>query len=64
MYGNGVKIGKVLTVAPHRLILLVLIVGLNACSVVVAGSTQPGTVAHHTVTSLHLISEATPSGSA
>ncbi len=61
---NGVRIVKVLTVVPHRLILQVLPVGLTACTVGVAGSALPGYVARHAVTATYLTAVPTASGSA
>ena len=64
MYGNGVRIGMANTVVLLRPILLVLIVVLTACSVEVAGTSVPDSVARHTVTSSRLTTTATSLGSA
>ena len=61
---NGVRIGKVLTVVPHRLILQVLPVGLTACAVVVTGAALPGTVARQIVAAARLATVTSTSGSA
>ena len=54
MYGSGVMIGMANIAVLHRPILLVLPVGLTACSVVVAGASLPGAVARHTVAASRL----------
>ena len=64
MCGNGVMIGKVITVVLLRPILLVLPVGLTACAVEVAGSTMPGSVARLTVAAARLTAVTAISGSA
>ena len=45
MYGNGVRTGKEVIAAVHRLIQKVQAVGLYACFAVAAGSSSPGPVA-------------------
>ena len=62
--GSGVKIGKVFTVVSHRLILQVLIVGLAACTVEVAGATLQASVARHAVTATRLTAVTAALGSA
>ena len=64
MCGSGVKIGMATTVVLLRPILQVLIVGLAACTVVVAGTSMPGTVARRAVTAARLTAAATALGSA
>ena len=64
MYWSGVRIGMTTTVALLRPILQVLIVGLTACAVEVAGSTMPGAVARLTVAATRLAAVASTLGSA
>ena len=64
MYWSGVRIGMTTTVALLRPILQVLIVGLTACAVEVAGAALPGTVARHAVASTRLAAASAASGSA
>ena len=63
MYGNGVRIGMANTVFILKPILLVLPVGLTACTVEVAGTTLPGAVARHTVSTARLATVASTLGS-
>ena len=64
MCGSGVKIGMATTVVLLRPILLVLTVGLTACTVEVAGAALPGTVACHAVAAARLSTAAATLGSA
>ena len=64
MYGSGVRIGMTTTIVLLRPILQVLIVGLTACTVGVAGSSLPGTVARHAVAATSLTYVATTLDSA
>ena len=62
MCGSGVRIGMANTVVLLRLILQVLMVGLSACSVVVAGAAMLGAVARRAVTAARLASAAAALG--
>ena len=64
MYGSGVRIGMANTADLLRLILQVLPVGLAACTVEVAGSTLPGSVARLAVSTSRLSAITTTLGSA
>lgn len=64
MYGNGARIGMKIIEVLLRPILLVLPVGLTACTVGVAGTTMPGSVARLAVTATRLPTATTTLGSA
>ena len=69
MYGNGVRTGKRVIAAVHRLIQKVQAAGLAACIAVAAGSSAPGAVvwlvatASHPTTGASTLASALPSPS-